>query len=491
MIIRTLLLILGLLSFSTAQSNVVTYFNQIKSDPIKLKQFLTQMPKGGDLHYHLAAGIYAEDILKIAETDAAYGLDIQTLGIIKPTALDAILKVKDISPQSELYAQIIKAWSMKDFVPGKESAHDHFFNTFLKFLTVDFDHRAEFVAQALQEAAKHNLLYLELMDTMDNLSSIKFGALINAVPTFDKKRALLLKNEAFQKTVEHTVLETDKVIDDARNLLDCNQHPEQKVCTIRVRFQYHSLREQAFNNVFAQTLHAFEAASRSKNNLVGVNLVQPEDGVISLRDYHQHMKLFGYMHSLYPNVYISLHAGEITPELVSAKDMRFHIRDAILTGKANRIGHGVDILQEDNAEETLQYMAKHQIAVEINLSSNLAILKIKGREHALKDYLQHHVPVVLSTDDQGVLRIDLTHEYQLAVEDQSIDYPALKLMNRNALTYAFISGKSIWANAEKAKLIPECKELGSMSCKNFIKQSPKAQLQWDLEQQLKQFEENF
>ena len=63
--------------------------------------------------------------------------------------------------------------------------------------------------------------------------------------------------------------------------------------------------------VFAQLLAGFEAVSHD-NRVVGLNLVQAEDGPISMRDYTLHMKMIAYLHKLYPKVPYSLHAGELT-----------------------------------------------------------------------------------------------------------------------------------------------------------------------------------
>ena len=251
------------------------------------------------------------------------------------------------------------------------------------------------------------------------------------------------------------------------------------------------LREQSIDKLFAQALNAFEAVSRSKDNLVGVNLVQPEDGIISLRDYHQQMLILQYFHETYPKVQISLHAGELAPEAVVPAELSDHIHDALFTGHAQRIGHGADIAYENNAENTLKYMAEHHLPVEINLISNLKILNLSGRNHPLNYYLSHQVPVVLSTDDEGVLRTDLTRQYVEAVLEHGLSYSVLKQINRNTLTYAFLPGKSIWANANTAEPIQECQDLNSNICKEFIKNNEKATLQWILEQKLISFENTF
>ncbi|MEO5589804.1 MAG: hypothetical protein ABIS03_09475 [Gemmatimonadaceae bacterium] len=86
----------------------------------------------------------------------------------------------------------------------------------------------------------------------------------------------------------------------------------------------------------------------------------------------------------------------------------------------------------------LQAMADRKILVEVALSSADAILGVKGRYHPLSAYLGAGVPVALATDDEGVLRSNITTEYRRAVEDQGIDYRTLKQMARNSIVYAFV-----------------------------------------------------
>ena len=249
------------------------------------------------------------------------------------------------------------------------------------------------------------------------------------------------------------------------------------------------LREQPLDNLFAQALNGFAAADKS-DDIVGVNLVQPEDGIIALRDYQEQMRIFKFLHSTYPNVQIALHAGELAPSDVTPAELRFHIHDAIFTGQAKRIGHGVDIAYEDDADELVTYMAKTPVAVEINLTSNQAILNISGKQHPIHYYLAHHIPIILSTDDEGILRTDLTREYVKAVNEQGLDYPDIKNITRNAITYSFVPGASLWADASKGVKVNECTNADSETCQQFIKDNEKARLQWQLEKKLAAFEKN-
>ena len=86
----------------------------------------------------------------------------------------------------------------------------------------------------------------------------------------------------------------------------------------------------------------------------------------------------------------------------------------------------------------LAEMRARPVVVEINLTSNDVILGVRGKDHPLPAYLAAGVPVVISTDDAGVSRINLTNEYFRAARDYDLDYPTLKAIARSALTYSFL-----------------------------------------------------
>jgi adenosine deaminase len=153
-------------------------------------------------------------------------------------------------------------------------------------------------------------------------------------------------------------------------------------CKVEIRYIYQVLRAMPPDSVFAQILLGFELASADPR-VVGINLVQPEDGYVAMTDYRLHMQMIDALHALYPKVHITLHAGEIALGLVPPDGLKFHIRDAIEQGHAERIGHGVDVMDEDQPYELLKEMAAKRIMVEINLTSNDVILNVKGPDHPL------------------------------------------------------------------------------------------------------------
>src|SRR6185437_11751615 len=192
-------------------------------------------------------------------------------------------------------------------------------------------------------------------------------------------------------------------------------------CEVQIRYLYQVLRGLTPEQVFAQIAMGFELASTDPR-VVGLNLVMPEDWYIPMRDFDLHMSMIAYFRGAYPNVHITLHAGELAMGLVPPEGLSFHIRHSIEQGHAERIGHGVDVMNEHNAVDLLHEMAQRKILVEICLTSNDTILGIKGKDHPLPIYRKFGVPVALATDDEGVSRSDMTHEYLRAFETYNLSY---------------------------------------------------------------------
>jgi adenosine deaminase len=143
-------------------------------------------------------------------------------------------------------------------------------------------------------------------------------------------------------------------------------------------------------------------------------------------------------------------------------------------------------------------MAAQHVMVEINLTSNDYILGVRGNQHPLPIYRQFHVPVALSTDDEGVSRINITHEYARAVETYGLGYSDLKQLARTGIEHSFLPGASLWRELDSfSRAAPACSEdmLGgdkpTSTCAAFLKSSEKAQQQWELERRFRAFESSF
>ena len=468
-----------------APPNIEQQFSQLRKSPPELYAFLLRMPKGGDLHNHLAGANYAENLIHAA-AESNLCVNMQALAIMRTCAGSDLMEAKQADKQNPAFNALIDAFSMRDFVPGRESAHDHFFNVFDKFAPVDSAHTGEFIALLARRAADQNESYLELM-ALAGASVAPLGMQVGFNGNFDETAAKL-RTDGLEDRVGAFKMRLDQIEKTRRAELHCEAEPDSAPCKVIFRYVFQVLRELPKEAVFAQTLVGFELAA-TDSRVVSVNFVQPEDGINSMRDYHLHMQMVAYAHKLYPKVHITLHAGELTSGLVPPEGLRFHIREAIEIGHAERIGHGVDIMYETDAEQLLREMRAKHIAVEINLTSNDLILGVKGIDHPFPIYRKYGVPVVISTDDEGVSRSHLTQEYQRAILTYNLTYADVKQIVRNSLEYSFLSGPSYWTDAAYRTPVKAC--VGGMSrkaCQTFLGSSDKAAAQADLEMRFREFE---
>src|ERR1700756_3104463 len=481
----------------TPEQKTARYLDSIRNQPSLLLAFLHDMPKGGDLHNHLDGALYAEDLIDFAASDN-YCVDRTTFRLLAPpcdtcehyTPKPAIRCAYD---DHILYNQIIDAWSMRNWRTGEESGHDHFFATFDKFGLTSHNHVPEAIASVINRAAREHVQYIEFMHTGDGRAAAQLGLKLEGNDDFGKMREKLLSGG-----LKDIAAGTSKSLADdeakARGELKCGSREAEPGCDVTVRYLYQVLRGLPPEAVFSQILLGFELVS-SDPDFVGLNLVMPEDWYVPIHDFNQHMAMLDYLHGIYPKIHITLHAGEIAMGLVKPEDLSFHIRASVERGHAERIGHGVDIMLEKDPVGLMKEMATRNVLVEINLTSNDQILGISGDEHPLPIYMKYGVPVAISTDDEGVARSDMTHEYLRAVESYHLSYTVLKRMTRQSLEHSFLPGQTLWAGTQGAfKAVGECaedfsgKEKPSAGCAKFLEANERAHEQWKLESAFADFE---
>ncbi len=184
----------------------------------------------------------------------------------------------------------------------------------------------------------------------------------------------------------------------------CGTASAAPACAVVVRYLFTVPRESPPERAFALMLFDFVMAS-SDSRVVGVNIAQPEDGVLSMSEYHRQMLMFQCdLHSRCIRRCTSAFTRENWRSAWCLRMvLKFHIREAVEIAHAERIGHGVDVMYEDNPHQLLQEMAARHVMVEINLTSNDGILGVTGKQHPLPHYLAAaYVPIAFSTDDEGV-----------------------------------------------------------------------------------------
>jgi adenosine deaminase len=115
-------------------------------------------------------------------------------------------------------------------------------------------------------------------------------------------------------------------------------------------------------------------------------------------------------------LHVTIHAGEWGPAN--------HIKEAIEDLGAERIGHGVRVLEDEN----ITALAKeHNTAFEVCITSNYQSGVVESLDtHPLTKMFENGINVTINTDDPSISRITLSHEYYAACEDLHMPQNTLK-----------------------------------------------------------------
>jgi len=439
------LLLLSLSQFGFAQS-ADQYLEKIRNNEAALTAFFSQMPKGGDLHHHYSGSIYAEPLLEHAIAENFY-LNTETMQVAKEKASsgnwEQFSTLKDRNVLNDFKQKIMQKWSVKDYNYVDYPSDKLFFESFQKFEPAIKDNFRSGILELKNRAVKENVSYIEtqlstIPNNINTYNLITFNDQLRQFALAKNEKAVLQSLD----TLYLKLLQKDAAVyaKEFNTNFVTKLHSELKVDDDRftMRYQNFVLRFMEPVDLFKNLVIAFISADSSPL-MAGVNIVSPEDGETSMKDYWLHMLMFKYCHSRFPNVKYSMHAGELTLGLVQPEELTWHIHSAVYTAGTNRIGHGVDMAYEENSYDLLRYMAKNKIAIEINLVSNEFILKVKENRHPVLLYKEFGVPIVISTDDAGILRTNMTEQYVLlAKRYKTISYTDIKQFVHNSINYSFI-----------------------------------------------------
>jgi adenosine deaminase len=483
----------------TPAERTAKYLEAVRGQPLQLMGFLERLPKGGDLHHHLTGAVYAESYINYAVEDGDC-IDRVTYKILAPPC-DA---ARGMVPASQAIGDfvfrnlVIDALSIRNFHPTAEDrdVRLHFFATFGKFDLVTNKHWGEMLAEVTHRAGAQNEVYLETMLTPDQGEAIQLGRQTAWNDDFAVMRSQLLAG-GMAKVVTDGRRNLDEGEAKMRQVLGCGGAQADVGCGVTLRYLNQVLRAFPKEQVFAQMVAGFEIASADAR-VVGINLVQSMDEFNALNDFDLQMRMLDYLHGVYPKVHITLHAGELTPGEVKPEELfASHIRKSIEIGHAERIGHGLDVIYEKDAPGLVAEMAQKHILVEDCLYSHELVRDMKGRENVLPTYLRGGVPVSLATDDEAIVRSELTWYFRRAVEGYDVDYLTLKRMVRDSLEHSFLPGASLWVAPENFTVGEACAgeklggEVSGASCRDFLAGSEKARLQWKEEGEFVGFESKF
>jgi adenosine deaminase len=155
---------------------------------------------------------------------------------------------------------------------------------------------------------------------------------------------------------------------------------------------------------------AWLAADHIKDGIVGMDLAGNEADFPS-------QPFYGiFKEAKQAGLHVTIHAGEWGPS--------YNIREAIQEIGAERIGHGVRVLEE----ESIVGLARERgTAFEVCITSNYQSGVFESLEtHPLMKMHEAGLNVTINTDDPSISRITLSHEYYTACEDLRMPQSTLK-----------------------------------------------------------------
>ena len=483
-------------------------FQQLRDDEINLEIFFSNFPKGANLHHHYSGGIFPEDEINKAISKALC-MNMENHDLINCTENSP--SVVSVTTTASGENEIIKAWSITDETQIVEDRITKFFGLFKQLGLLFGSMEPDLLAITLQDAAKNKISHLETMVFTADFADLAKLIPHDQIPDPDDSSSLKLFHDqvtsqaAYQTLLTTTLKNINTIVDSTRNQLKCNTHSPDPACDVSLSLLAISDRLHALNLLYVELIFSFDLAQHSMasgNNLItGVNLVGLESQLSSAENYEKQMKLLAYLkaHTDYPLVRdnISLHAGELCEKIGPYELLTSGLHETVEQVSPSRIGHGVSINQQrainpltheyiNVADQTAELMAKNNIAVEVPLTSNKMLLNIYGNKHPLMFYKNAGVPVVLATDDPGILMTTMTKEFVHA----ALSFPDLTLMDfiefaRNSLEFSFMAGDSLWQPSTNSSRythpVKACRQLMSVQCNAYTSKSPKAKLQQRLE----------
>jgi adenosine deaminase CECR1 len=398
------------------------WFEEVKAKatPEQLYTFLYALPKGGDLHNHLAGAILSEWMWDAALAQEAKGYIYYTKVRIQNCVeyganefgfnpylllfknvqaftyerLDACQK-SEYKRLQDLDARERTAWLNSMRLDAPYEGRDEFFDAIwerINDLLANPYLIADILYKNMEAFGKEGLVYLETQNGVDGY-----------------------------RKPDGSLFERDEAIAIFRDLLASKAA---KATGVEVRFQNALLRFAPGAEKRLEELYAIN--DQYRDLYVGVNMVGREDD-----DKGYPLRFLPVLRELrhkYPDIKLSIHAGEVD-------EPNHHIRDTLLLG-AERIGHGVNLITDP---ETLLRMRHGPYMVEINLVSNLLLEYVRDySQHPFPEYLRTDIPVALSTDDRGMWDSNMTDEYFVAVKEFNLSWEETVQLGRNSLKYSFL-----------------------------------------------------
>ena len=210
----------------------------------------------------------------------------------------------------------MQKWSAKDYNYVDYPSDKLFFESFMKFEPAIKNNFEKGLLELKNRAITENVSYIEtqlstIPCAMNTDGLTKFNTRLRQLATQKDEKAIMQSLDS----VYNTLLQKNAAsyATDFNTNFVAKLHNELKIDDNRftMRYQNFVLRFMEPVDLFKNLVVAFISADSSPL-MAGVNIVSPEDGETSMKDYWLHMVMFKYCHTRYPNVKYTMHAGELT-----------------------------------------------------------------------------------------------------------------------------------------------------------------------------------
>lgn len=386
----------------------------------ELYRFLYAMPKGGDIHHHLAGGFLPAMWYEIASDKKRNGgqrfytrfrvTDLNPHPFLSRAGVshvfqwinlreDRYLQLgtslrADFKPLDELNEAEKAAWMSAIVLDLPGEGRNEFFEyhwTRLGDMSSSIDVMSELMVENMKLFSAEGVRYLEIQRGA-------FG--------YRDARGKLIPPE-----------EADAIWDSRLS------QPDVLETGVTVRWQGIVLRFA--NDAIEQVRKWYAYIDAHRETWVGINMAGRED---DNRGYPKRFTaVYDEMLRKYPGIGISIHAGE-------AEKPDSHIPDTLRLG-ATRIGHGINLIWD---EDTLLRMRDSKFLIEINLISNELLGYVPDLDkHPFPVFLRQGIPCCLNTDDRGMWDSNYTDEVYSAVKRFNLSWDEVQKMSRLSLQSSF------------------------------------------------------
>jgi adenosine deaminase len=425
-------------------ANMNRLLELIRFNRSALYGLFSMMPKGGDLHHHYTGAIYTENYVNyVFQKDYYYNADtgevMRDTASLSPEHQAGWKKLSEFPNKEAIRLILLRAWSVKDFVKGKAAPDEHFFSTFRAFSCASSQDYIAGLKELKNRALSQRLTYLETMFCSINTEAIKLPdesqldsklwacqdaqdqeSLHGILQSISDRYGSQIKEAAHKHTQRIEEYHDASHVDDDAFVL---------------RFQNYVSRYKQPTDVFVDLFACFHSCD-SSSLISGINIVGAENAPTAMHDYWLHMMFFKFLEANYPNVHYAIHAGELVEGMVPPEYLGTHIKQALVLSNVKRIGHGVDIIYDNAFIETMEELQRRGIVVEINLTSNEFILGVARDMHPVEMYYRNGIPIVVCTDDEGVLRTSITEQYVLLANRYELSYGEIRGVVKNSIKFA-------------------------------------------------------